>query len=104
MKLSMAAALALAMVFGTVLLPGTGTAGTVTRKVTVAQDDCVVTGSNNVPLRVRSTPNGRIVGKLKIGSHIKAWDLVTDRNGEYWTKIKWGRGFGYVSTQFISCG
>jgi len=41
---------------------------------------------------------------LKIGTQILAYDLVQDRSGNNWTKIKYGRRFGWVSTDYISCG
>jgi hypothetical protein len=103
MKFTIVTTLVLAVLFGA--MASTSNASTATGGFTTfVQDDCVVIGNNSVPLRVRSAPNGRIIGKLKIGSHVTAWDLVTDRNGNYWTKIGWGRGFGFVSTQYISCG
>lgn len=101
--ISITAAIALAIAFGTVAMPVSATT-TGNGPAVFFQDNCVVTGTNNTPLNVRKTPNGRIIGSLKLGAHIVAYDLVQDSNGNDWTKIKFGRGFGYVSTQFVSCG
>ncbi len=104
MKFSKVATLALTMVFGAVVLPGAAAADTAAEFVPLIQDNCVVRGNNSAPLRVRSTPNGRIIGSLKVGTQIKAWDLTTDRNGVDWTKISFKRGYGWVATEFVSCG
>lgn len=104
MKFKIVTSVVLVMLFGTMASTSNASAPSITGPTTVTQDYCVVIGSNNVPLRVRSAPNGRIIGKVKIGANIKAWDLVQDRYGNDWTKISYGRGYGWVSTQFISCG
>ena len=70
----------------------------------ISQDNCVVVGDNDLPLRVRANPGGKVIGSLKIGTQILDYDVVQDNNGNDWTKIKYGRGFGYISTDFISCG
>lgn len=102
-KISITFAIAFAMFLSTVVTPVSATT-TGNEPEVFFQDNCVVTGTNNTPLNVRKTPNGRIIGSLKLGAHIVAYDLVQDSNGNDWTKIKFGRGFGYVSTQFVSCG
>lgn len=104
MKLTVVTAVVIAMLFGTMASTSNASAAAITGLTPARQDDCVVIGNNAVPLRVRSAPNGRIIGKLKVGANIKAWGLVQDRYGNDWTKIRWGRGYGYVSTQFVSCG
>lgn len=104
MRFTIVTTAVLAVLFGTTASTSNASATAITGLSPVRQDSCVVIGNNSVPLRVRSVPNGRIIGKLKIGAHITAWDLVQDRYGNDWTKISWGRGYGYVSTQFISCG
>lgn len=96
--------LILVMLFGTIVLPQTTSANTFTEFTLTTQDNCVVVGNNNLPLRVRATPGGKIIGSLKIGTQILAYDLVQDRYGNNWTKIKFKRGFGWVSTDYISCG
>lgn len=100
MKISMVVTLFLAMTFGAVAMPTSTSANA----MPFFPDNCVVRGNNNIPLRVRSTPNGRIIGSLKVGTQIKAWDLTTDSNGVDWTKISFKRGYGWVATEFISCG
>ena len=70
----------------------------------ISQDNCVVVGDNDLPLRVRANPGGKVIGSLKIGTQILDYDVVQDNNGNDWTKIKYVRGFGYISTDFISCG
>ncbi|HMS42525.1 MAG TPA: SH3 domain-containing protein [Pyrinomonadaceae bacterium] len=104
MKNKLSITLALAMIFGTIVLPQTASANTFTEWTPITQDNCVVIGDNNLPLRVRATPGGKIIGSLKIGTQILAYNAVQDRNGNYWTKIKFGRRFGYVSTDYVSCG
>jgi len=103
-KLSITATLVLAMLFGTIVLPQTTSANTFTEFTPITQDNCVVIGDNNLPLRVRATPGGKVIGSLKIGTQILAYDLAQDRNGNNWTKIKFRRGFGWVSTDYVSCG
>ena len=92
------------MLFGAIVLPHTTSANAITEFTPTTQDNCVVVGDNNLPLRVRATPGGKIIGKLKIGTQILTYNVVQDNNGDDWTKIKYGRGYGYVSTDFISCG
>lgn len=104
MKFSMIATIALAIVFGAITMPNSTSAKTAGNAAPLFQDNCVVRGNNDIPLRVRSTPNGRIIGSLKVGTNIKVWDLTTDRNGVDWTKISFKRGYGWVATEFISCG
>ena len=104
MKISMIATLGLAMVFGAIAMPNSSSANTAADAMPFYQDNCVVRGNNDIPLRVRSSPNGRIIGSLKVGTQIKAWDLATDRNGVDWTKISFKRGYGWVATEFVSCG
>ena len=103
-KLTVTATLVLAMLFGTIILPQTTSANTITEFTPTTQDNCVVVGQNNLPLRVRATPGGKIIGKLKIGTQFLDYDVVQDNNGNDLTKIKYGRGFNYISTDFISCG
>lgn len=104
-KLTITATLVLAMLFGTIVLPHTASANTFMEFTPTNQDWCVVRErNNNAPLNVRKTPNGRVIGKLPVGTDIQVWDLVTDRNGYDWTKITWGRGYAWVATEFISCG
>ncbi len=103
-KLTITATLVLAMIFGTIVLPQTTSANTFTEFTPTTQDNCVVVGDDDRPLRVRATPGGKVIGSLKIGTQILAYDLVQDRYGNNWTKIKFKRGFGYVSTDYISCG
>lgn len=104
LKFSMITGLFFAMLFATVLLPQTTSAGTAAGLKPMFQDNCVVVGDNALPLRVRATPGGRVIGSLKIGTQILAYSVVEDRYGNYWTKIKFKRGFGYVSTDYVSCG
>lgn len=103
-KFLITATLVMLMLFGTIVLSHPTLANTITEFTPTFQDNCVVKGDNDAPLRVRSTPNGKAIGNLKVGTDILAYDVVKDKNGKYWTKIKYKKGFGYVSTQFISCG
>lgn len=103
-KFSIPAALAMSMLFGTIVLPRPTSADTITELTSATQDNCVVKGSDDSPLRVRAAPGGKVIGSLKAGADIVAYDLVKDKSGKYWTKIKYKKGFGYVPTQFISCG
>lgn len=103
MKFLLVATMGVAMFLGTFAMPNSASASTTAKPVLLMQDDCVVTGNNDIPLRVRSTPGGRVIGSLKVGSNIKAWDIQT-KNGVDWTKISWKRGYGWVATEFVSCG
>lgn len=97
-------ALLLAIPFGTMLVPNTTSANKIMELTPTIQQNCVVKGENDTPLRVRATPNGRAIGSLKVGSPIVAYEVVQDSGGNYWTKIKYKKRFGYVWTGFISCG
>lgn len=103
-KLSITATLILAMFFSIIILPHTALANMFMEWTPMTQDNCVIIGDNNLPLRVRATPGGKIIGSLKIGTQIPVYNAVSDRKGNYWTKIKFGRHFGYVSTDYVSCG
>ncbi|MBK8303514.1 MAG: hypothetical protein WBC19_07550 [Pyrinomonadaceae bacterium] len=103
MKFSIVAVFAAAVLLGTFTMTSSTAASTTTGAMLFVQDDCVVIGNNDVPLRVRSTPGGRVIGSLNVGSNIKAWDIQT-KNGVDWTKISWKRGYGWVATEFVSCG
>ena len=98
------ATLPLAMLFGSMLVPNTTSANKIMELTPTIQQNCVVKGENDTPLRVRATPNRRTIGSLKVGSPIVAYEVVQDSGGNYWTKIKFKKGFGYVWTGFISCG
>jgi len=103
-KLTITAILVMFMLFGTIVLPHPTSANPITELTPLRQDNCVVKGDNDTPLRVRATPNGRAIGSLKVGSQIIAYKVVQDSAGNNWTKIKYKKGFGYVWTGFISCG
>ncbi len=103
-KILMTAPFALALLFGTTLLPVSSAATTTTETATLFQDNCVVTGNDDRPLRVRSTPGGRVIGSLNIGANIVAYGIEQDNYGNDWTKIRYKRGYGFVSTQYVSCG
>lgn len=103
-RILIAATLTLGMVFSAFILPHSTSAKASTTSAPLFQDNCVVTGTNNTPLRVRATPGGRVIGSLRLGAYIVAYDVVQDNYGDNWTKIRYKRGFGYVSTRFVSCG
>lgn len=103
-KISITAAITLALAFGAFILPNSTSAKAVATPAPLYQDNCVVTGNDNRPLRVRATPNGRVIGSLKLGANIKAYGIEQDSNGDDWTKIKYRKGYGFISTQFVSCG
>lgn len=103
-KFLITATLIPAILFGAIVLPQTTSAKTITESVQATQYNCVTKGSNDIPLRVRKTPGGAVIGTIEIGAAIPASDPVKDRKGKNWTKIKYKKGFGYIPTQFISCG
>lgn len=103
-RILITATLAVGMAFSAFILPHSTSAKTTIGSAPLFQDNCVVTGTNNVPLRVRATPNGRVIGSLKLGANIKAYGIEQDNNGDDWTKIKYRKGYGFISTQFVSCG
>jgi len=104
-RISITAPIVLAILFGTAVLPVSTSATTTNiEPVVFIQDSCVVKGTNNTPLRVRATPGGRVIGSLKLGAQIWAYGIEQDNYGNDWTKIKYKRGYGFVSTQFVSCG
>ncbi len=103
-RISITATILLAVLFAAVTMPLSTSAKANTGSIPLVQENCVVTGSNNAPLRVRATPGGRVIGSLKLGANILAYGTEQDNYGDYWTKIRFKRGFGYISTRFVSCG
>lgn len=95
---------ALAMLFGTVIMPPPTSATVPTGPAPLFQDECVVVGNNNKPLRVRATPGGRVIGSLRLGANIVAYGWTSDIYGEQWVKIRYRRRVGYVSSRFVFCG
>ncbi len=102
--ISITATVALAMLFTAVIMPHSTSANASAGSSPLFQDNCVITGSDNRPLRVRATPGGRVIGSLKLGAHILAYGIEQDNYGNDWTRIKYRRGYGYVSTDYVSCG
>ncbi len=103
-KFSITITFALALLIGTIIMPHSTAAKATTGTTPLFQDNCVVRGDDNRPLRVRATPGGRVIGSLKLGTYILAYGIEQDNYGNDWTKIKYRRGFGFVSTQYVSCG
>lgn len=103
-RISITATTAVAMLCAAVFMPHSTSAKANTGSTPLLQDNCVITGSNNRPLRVRATPGGRVIGSLKLGAHILAYGIEQDNYGNDWTRIKYRRGYGYVSTDYVSCG
>lgn len=69
---------------------------------------CKITDPTGTPLNVRSSPNGRIVGKVRNGVIVHIVNNSTDRNGRAWAKIEVERRnrfvvLGWVFREFISC-
>jgi hypothetical protein len=70
------------MLFGKSIVPNS-IANNITDFTPLFQDNCVVKGDNDTPLRVRATPNGKAIGSLKVGSQILAYGVVKDSGGNY---------------------
>src|SRR6266849_3829213 len=73
----------------------------------IAQSHCIVKDPTGTPLNVRTTPNGKAVGKLQNGVQITVLDSTSDRKGQSWVYV--GRyedktPIGWVYRQFIACG
>lgn len=103
-RLSITIMVAVATLFGTVIMPHSTSAIVPSGPAPLFQDECVVVGDNNKPLRVRATPGGRVIGSLRRGAHIVAYGWTSDSYGEQWVKIRYRRGVGYVSARFVFCG
>lgn len=73
-----------------------------------AQDRCKVTDPTGTPLNVRSSPNGKIKGKVSNGTVVHVETESTDTNGKAWSQISVYRRnryvvLGWVYREFISC-
>jgi len=65
---------------------------------------CVVADPTGTPLNIRTSPNGKIVGKIANGERIRISDQTTE-NGKEWAYISnaASRPIGWVFRKFIAC-
>ena len=65
---------------------------------------CVVTDPTGTPLNIRTSPNGKIVGKIANGERIRMSDQTTE-SGKEWAYISnaASRPLGWVFRKFLAC-
>lgn len=68
------------------------------------RNTCVVVDPTGTPLNIRTSPNGKIVGKIANGERIRISDQTTE-NGKEWAYISStaSRPMGWVFRKFLSC-
>ncbi len=73
---------------------------------TAQAEVCAVTDPTGTPLKVRTEPYGKVVGKLKNGTKVTVLDYAEDKNGKSWVFVanaKTGLAIGWIYREFISC-
>jgi hypothetical protein len=65
---------------------------------------CVVADPTGSPLNIRTSPNGKVVGKIGNGERIRISDQTTE-NGKEWAYISnaASRPMGWVFRKFLEC-
>jgi len=68
------------------------------------QAACVVADPTGTPLNIRTSPNGKVVGKIANGERIRISDQTVE-NGKEWAYISnaASRPMGWVFRKFIVC-
>jgi len=68
------------------------------------RNTCVVADPTGTPLNIRTSPNGKIVGKIANGERIRISDQTTE-DGKQWAYISnaASRPMGWVFRKFLSC-
>ena len=68
------------------------------------RNTCVVADPTGTPLNIRTSPNGKIVGKIANGERIRISDQTTE-NGKEWAYISnaASRPIGWVFRKFLAC-
>lgn len=57
----------------------------------------IVTADNGLPVRVRDTPNGKTVDRLKVGTVVEGGAI----DSEGWQEIRYGDKSGYMMSKFL---
>jgi hypothetical protein len=69
-------------------------------------DRCKVTDPTGTPLKVRSAPNGKVIGTLGNGVLVSVIEYKDDANGKPWVDVadyKTKKPIGWVFREFVSC-
>ena len=68
------------------------------------RNTCVVADPTGTPLNIRTSPNGKVVGRVANGERIRISDQTTE-NGKEWAYISntASRPMGWVFRKFLSC-
>ena len=67
---------------------------------------CKVTDPTGTPLKVRESPNGKIIGTLANGTFVTIVDSKNTANGKPWVKVQHAetkKPIGWVFREFVSC-
>lgn len=77
-----------------------------TLSTTALAQTCKVTDPTGTPLKVRTAPYGKVIGKLQNGKTVYISDIRYDRNGKPWTMAfdaRSDRYLGWVYRDYLSC-
>ena len=68
------------------------------------RNNCVIADPTGTPLNIRTTPNGKVVGRISNGERVRIADRTVE-NGKEWAYISSGasRPMGWVFRRFIEC-
>jgi hypothetical protein len=68
------------------------------------RNTCVVADPTGTPLNIRTSPNGKVVGRIANGERIRISDQTTE-NGKEWAYISnaAARPMGWVFRKFLAC-
>ena len=68
------------------------------------RNTCVIADPTGTPLNIRTSPNGKIVGKIANGERVRISDQTTE-DGKQWAYISntASRPMGWVFRRFLSC-
>ncbi|MBR1282823.1 SH3 domain-containing protein [Bradyrhizobium sp. AUGA SZCCT0177] len=68
------------------------------------RNTCIVADPTGTPLNIRTSPNGKIVGKIANGERIRISDQTTE-DGKQWAYISnaASRPIGWVFRKFLVC-
>ncbi|OOS25754.1 SH3 domain-containing protein [Moraxella pluranimalium] len=96
MKLNKSVLLASAVTAAVMMVPNAAFAQT-----------CKVTDPTGTPLNLRTSPNGKIIRKVKNFTPVHIMEYAYDNKGRPWAYISFRQNgntyYGYVFREFVSC-
>jgi hypothetical protein len=85
-----------------------GTSSSLASSIDLSSKTCRVTDPTGTPLNVRSSPNGKIISKIRNQTVVHPQSISRDDTGKPWMLISVkqqgsDRSLGWVVREFISC-